>query len=74
MHVRTTLRPGDRGTRALVSEFGERLVCVRYRYDPENRKRYKTAELIVDERPWTPSGKDAVSRRSRTSAEAPETP
>jgi hypothetical protein len=25
-------------------------VCVRYRYDAENKKRYKTVELIVDRR------------------------
>lgn len=54
MQVRTTLRPGDRGTRRLVQEYGDRLVCVRYRYDPGKRMRYKTVELIVDERPWHP--------------------
>jgi hypothetical protein len=27
---------------------------VRYRYDRVRRKRYKTAEVIVDEAPWEP--------------------
>jgi hypothetical protein len=49
-----TLRPGERGTRRLVAEHGDRLVCVRYRCDPERRKRYKTVELIVAEADWIP--------------------
>ena len=49
-----TLRPGERGTRRLVAEHGDRLVCVRYRCDPERRKRYKTVELIVAEVDWDP--------------------
>jgi len=27
-------------------------LCVRYRYDDKQRKRYKTVELIVDEADW----------------------
>lgn len=49
-----TLRPGQRGTRRLVAEFGDRLVCVRYRCDAKGRKRYKTVELIVAESDWAP--------------------
>ena len=52
MRVRLTLKPGQRGTKQLVEEYGDRLVCVRYRYDSEHRKRYKTVELIVDEADW----------------------
>ncbi|MBN1937456.1 MAG: hypothetical protein JW934_22555 [Anaerolineae bacterium] len=52
MRVRLTLKPGQRGTKQLVEEYGDRLVCVRYRYDSEQRKRYKTVELIVDEAEW----------------------
>jgi hypothetical protein len=37
-----------------MKEYGERLVCVRYRYDIKACKRIKTAEIIVDERAWTP--------------------
>jgi hypothetical protein len=40
------------GTKKLLEHFGERLVCVRYRYDPVRRKRIKTAEVIVDEQLW----------------------
>jgi hypothetical protein len=30
------------GTKKLVARYGERLVCVRYRYDAERRKRLET--------------------------------
>lgn len=49
MITRQTLRPGSRGTRKLTEHFGKRLVCVRYRQDPETGKKYKTAEIIVDD-------------------------
>jgi hypothetical protein len=54
MQIRTVRRPGEAGTRKLVERFGEKLVCVRYRYDPGKGKRYKTAELIVEEEDWLP--------------------
>lgn len=42
------------GTKVLLKTYGDRLVCVRYRYDRAHRKRYKTVELIVEEAPWEP--------------------
>lgn len=54
MQVRTVRKPGERGTQRLVAKYGERLVCVRYRYDTEKRKRYKTVELIIASEPWIP--------------------
>ena len=53
--IRLHLKPGQKGTRQLVAKYGERLVCVRYRYDPARRKRFKTAEIIVSERDWEPT-------------------
>jgi len=32
METRVTLKPGSKGTKKLVTQFGERLVCVRYRF------------------------------------------
>lgn len=52
--VRKVLRPGQRGTKKLVSQHGDRLLCVRYRYDDRAGKRVKTAEIIVAETPWIP--------------------
>ena len=39
------LKPGQRGTKRLLAEYGDRLVCVRYRYDAERNKRFKTVAL-----------------------------
>lgn len=54
MRTGTTLLPGRRGTKKLVAQYGAALVCVRYRYDADSRRRFKTVELIVDEAPWVP--------------------
>jgi hypothetical protein len=48
------LKPGQRGTKRLVAEHGDRLVCVRYRYDAARKKRIKTVELVVAEADWRP--------------------
>jgi hypothetical protein len=49
------LKPGQKGTKKLHTQYGDRLICVRYRYDPQLKKRFKTVELIVEERDWKPS-------------------
>ena len=54
MRVRLHLRPGQRGTKQLLEQYGEQLVCVRYRYDAQRKKRYKTVELIIDVIDWEP--------------------
>jgi hypothetical protein len=56
MRVRLKLKPGQRGTKHLSRQYGDRLVCVRYRYDEETKKRYTTVELIVAEEPWKTFG------------------
>ncbi len=53
MITRLKLKPGQRGTKRLVEEYGEALVCVRYRYDEKSGMRHKTVELIVESKPWT---------------------
>ena len=52
--IRRKLRPGEPGTRKLWAEYGEKLVCVRYRYNTENKRRLKTVELVVEEGTWEP--------------------
>ncbi|MBN2011748.1 hypothetical protein JW960_20635 [candidate division KSB1 bacterium] len=47
-----TLQPGQPGTKKLVQEYGEKLYCVRYRYDSITMKRITTAEIIVAEEDW----------------------
>jgi hypothetical protein len=48
------LKPGQKGTKQLLAQHGDRLICVRYRYDAQRKKRLKTVELIVAERDWDP--------------------
>lgn len=52
--TRLTLRPGQNGTKKLMHKYGERLLAVRYHYDPSQRRRLKTVELIEEELPWDP--------------------
>jgi hypothetical protein len=76
MRTRLTLTPGQNGTRRLVAEYGDRLVCVRYRYDEKTQRRLKTVELVVEETSWMPPGAlflirihyDEVDLRTRVKA------
>jgi len=52
--TRLTLRPGQNGTKKLQDKYGDRLLAVRYRYDPVRRIRIKTVEIIEEEFPWSP--------------------
>ncbi len=51
--IRLTRRPGQPGTKKLLGEYGERLICVRYRYDDELQERIKTVEIAVDRVAWS---------------------
>ena len=48
------LKPGQKGTKQLLPQYGDRLVCVGYRYDVQQKKRFKTVEFIVAEHEWDP--------------------
>lgn len=37
-----------------MEQYGDALLCVRYRYDEKTHKQYKTVEIIVSESEWTP--------------------
>ena len=52
--VRLHLKPGQKGTKQLLAQYGDRLICVRYRYDAQRKKRFKTVEILVAERDWEP--------------------
>ena len=43
--VRLHLKPGQKGTKQLLAQYGDRLICVCYRYD---------SQLLVAERDWQP--------------------
>jgi hypothetical protein len=37
-----------------LEQYGDKLLCVRYRYDEIRQVRMKTVEIVVDERPCNP--------------------
>ena len=63
LQVGQTLRPGQRGTRRYAERFGDRLVCVRYRYDDARQERVTTVELVVDRAPSVPRPHTTVGVR-----------
>ncbi|WP_420454908.1 hypothetical protein [Rubrivirga sp.] len=63
LRVGQTLRPGQPGTRRHVDRYGDRLVCVRYRYDDARQQRVTTVEVIVDVAPSVPRAGTAVGVR-----------
>ena len=52
--VRLHLKPGQKGTKQLLAQYGDRLICVRYRYHAQRKKRFKAVEILVAERDWEP--------------------
>jgi hypothetical protein len=54
MRIQVTLQPDQKGTKKLLAQYGQQLVCVCYRYDVNHQRRLKTVELIVEETPWHP--------------------
>ncbi|HUF30288.1 MAG TPA: hypothetical protein VMM77_06445 [Gemmatimonadaceae bacterium] len=52
MRTMLTRRAGAPGTKRLLAEYGEDLVCVRYRYDEEAGQRLKTVEIVVSRVKW----------------------
>lgn len=61
--VRLHLKPGQKGTKQLLTQYGDRLMCVRYRHDAQRKKRFKTVEIIVAERDWQPPRPRTPCRR-----------
>jgi hypothetical protein len=48
------LKPGQNGTKRLLTQYGKALLCVRYRYDVTRGVRLKTVELVVEEKTGCP--------------------
>ena len=55
MQIKTSLKPGQKGTKKWLDIYGDRLVCVRYRYDANKGRRYTTIEIIAEEGDWVPA-------------------
>src|SRR5215813_2828688 len=60
MQAQRTLTPGQKCTKKFLERYGEQLVCVRYRYDEQRRKRFATVEILVEESGWSPPEKPEI--------------
>ena len=58
--IRRTLLPGQPGTKKFVTEYGDRLVCVRYRYDKARHCKLTTVEVIAEQRVWKAETRDPL--------------
>ena len=47
-----TIQAGKPGTDKWIKKYGNALICVRYKYDLDQRRKIKTVELIVEDEPW----------------------
>ena len=54
MIIQRRIPAGRPGTKKLVEQYGDSLVCARYRYDPDLKRMTKTVEILIEERPWEP--------------------
>jgi len=63
MQATRKLLPGQPGTRKLLDKYGDDLLCVRYRYDPEHKIRMKTIEIIIEKAPWQGTPRRIPSKR-----------
>jgi hypothetical protein len=54
MRTRLTLQPDQDGAKQLREQYGDRLVCVRYRDNEVTQERWKTVELIIEKSTWEP--------------------
>ena len=68
MEIRLTRRLGQSGTKKLFERYGQRPICVRYRYDAQNNCRHKPIELILETVPWRPNARRARRRDLATTA------
>lgn len=52
MQIKATMKPGQNGAKQYLRQYGDQLICVRYRYDKHRQRRITTVELAVDEQDW----------------------
>ena len=57
------MRAGQPGTKRMMEIYGDKLVCIRYRYDGEKKVKYKTVEIVIDSGFWEPKTKGENEER-----------
>jgi hypothetical protein len=72
--VMKKIGPNRPGAKSWQRQHGELFVCLRYRDDAEQARRYVTIEILVDQRPIKPKASSASTRVQKTMPAAPPTP
>lgn len=57
MIIYRRIKPGQPGAKKWTKKYGNRLVCVRYRYDEAQEFKTKTVEIIVEKKHRKPKKK-----------------
>lgn len=57
MTTQEKIMAGKPGTKKWIKKYGKDFVCIRYKYDHENKRKIKTVELIVEETAWEKDNK-----------------
>lgn len=52
MRIKRTIVRGQPGAKKWENKYGDKLICVRYRYDERENKKLTTVELVVEEKEW----------------------
>jgi hypothetical protein len=60
MQARRTLVPSQKGAKKYLDYDGEKLICVRYRYDKQQRQCVTREEIVVAESAGTPPAAPSV--------------
>ncbi len=55
LKTKKVIKAGKPGTQKYVREFGNKLLCIRHKYDRARGQKYITAEIIVEATQWTPN-------------------
>ena len=61
MEIKATMKPGQNGTKRYMEKYGDRLLCVRYRYDKPKGRRFTTVELIEEDARWAPESDGVIA-------------
>lgn len=55
--TRSSYAVGQKGTAKPYEQYGDKLFCVRYRYNAKKKLRIKTVEIVIDTVKWNPREK-----------------
>ena len=63
--VNASLHVGAKGTLREYEQFGDALICIRYRYNKDRTYRLKTVEIVVKEAVLRPEPKETLNETEK---------